>query len=587
MGKRWRIYPHDSVRIGQLECRAGIPAVVAQLLICRGIDDPLEARSFLEAKFSDLRDPEVLPGVAAAAELIDAAIKARQRIVVYGDYDADGMTATAILVRCLELLGADVGYYVPHRIEEGYGLNDEALRKLAASGAQVIVTVDCGSTGVEQAETARQLGLTLIITDHHEMTDRLPTAAAIVHPRLPGSDTACGQLSGAGVAFKLAWALCQRASRSRKVNPRLKEFLLTGIGLAAIGTVADVVPLLDENRLLVRHGLVNLKERPTPGIAALMAMTQLDQKPALGSEDIGFVLAPRLNAAGRMGQAELALQLLITSSQQRAEALAQYIDRLNSSRETLERSILLAANRQAADQFDPQNDPALVLAGRGWHPGVIGIVAGRLAEKYSRPVVLIALDDLGRPEAAGSARSASGLNLHHALAACSEKLISYGGHAAAAGLRIHEACINDFRTHFCQYVSDAVSPEDRVAEVRIDAEAPLAQLTLHTLQQIEQLAPFGHANPRPILCSTAVRRTGSPRRMGGAERHVAVSFGQHGKSLRAVAFGRGEWAEELDQVHGPLDIAYRPVINEFRGLRTVELHLVDWRATDTGEEPTN
>ena len=579
MGKHWRIYPHDPVRISQLERSAGVPAVVAQLLLGRGIYEPGLARHFIEAKLSGLRDPDELPGATEAADLINDAIRSKRRVVVYGDYDADGMTATAILTRCLELLGGDFGYYVPHRLDEGYGLNDEALRKLKSRGTDVVVTVDCGVASPREAETAKEIGLELIVTDHHELSDELPSAAAIVHPRLPGSNYGFPGLCGAGVAFKLAWALCQRASQSKKVSPRLKEYLMTAMGLAAIGTVADVVPLLDENRLLVRHGLSSLKQRPSRGLAAMMSLTGLDKKPTLGSEDIAFVLAPRLNAAGRLGQAQLGIELLTTESAERASALAEYIDQLNGNRETLERSIYLSANKQVSERFDPKNDPALVLAGRGWHPGVIGIVAGRLAEKYCRPVVMIALDQLGQAVAKGSARSANGLNLHEALAACTGDLVAHGGHAAAAGLQIEEANIDRFRDRFCDYVSGEISDEDRVAEVRIDAETPLVQLTLKTVEQIEQLAPFGHANPRPVLCCTCVTRGGAPRRMGGGDRHLSVTFQQHGKSMRTVAFGKGEWAEQLEGVTLPLDIAFRPVINEFRGRRSVEMHLVDWRVS--------
>ena len=255
MTKRWRIQPHDAARIAQLERSAGVSAVVAQLLIARGIHDAHSARDFLDAKLVSLRDPELLPGVEHAAERIHQAIEARQRIVIYGDYDADGMTSTAILFRCLTLLGADVRYYVPCRLEEGYGLNVEALSKLAADGAQLVITVDCGIASVAEAAHAGEIGLPLIVTDHHEMADDLPAAEAIVHPRLPGHSYPFGGLCGAGVAFKLAWAICQRASGTKKVSERMRGFLMSAIGLAAIGTIADVVPLLDEDRSLVRHGL--------------------------------------------------------------------------------------------------------------------------------------------------------------------------------------------------------------------------------------------------------------------------------------------------------------------------------------------
>jgi single-stranded-DNA-specific exonuclease len=577
MPKRWRYLHHDVGSVSALEQQADLSPVVAQLLTCRGITNAQDAKSFLDAKLTALRDPESLPGVTDAADRIHAASQSDRRITIYGDYDADGMTATAILFNCLKLLGANVNYYVPNRLDEGYGLNDEALKKLADRGSSMVISVDCGIASVEQAEVARQIGLELIVTDHHQMGDRLPNAAAIVHPRLPGHFYPFGGLCGAGVAFKLAWAICQRASDAQKVSPVMREFLMSAMGLVALGTVADVVPLLDENRILVRHGLGSLKHRPTIGLAALMKVTELDQKPKLASEDIAFTLAPRLNAAGRLGQAQLGVELLTTESQERATALAEYIHQLNSSRDSLERSIYLAANKQAKEQFDPEGDAALVLGGVGWHPGVIGIVAGRLAEKYHRPVVVVGFDQAGVKPGSGSARSAGGLDLHRTLARCGEHLISHGGHAAAAGLRIDEAHLDAFRAAFCEIAESEIKQTDRVAEIAIDAEAPLSQLTLGTVEQIEQLAPFGQGNPRPILAAHGVTLAEPPKRMGSSERHLSVRLDHHGVKLRSVAFGQGDWAEELVQVDGPLEIAYRPVINQFRGRRSVELHLVDWR----------
>ena len=314
MEKRWRIHPHEPELIRDLEHSVQVPAVLAQLLSCRGLVDPQVAREFLDPKLSGLLEPDQLPGVTAAVDRIARAIEADERIVIFGDYDADGMTATAILYRCLRLIGANISYYVPCRLEEGYGLNDAALRELASGGAQLIITVDCGIASLNEAKTAQDLGLDLIITDHHEMLDELPVAAAIVHPRLPGTDYPFTGLCGAAVAFKLAWALCQRASKSAKVEARQREFLMSAVGLAALGTVADVVPLVDENRILVRHGLLSLAQRSPLGLAKLLGITGLAEKPALGSEDIAFVLAPRLNAAGRLGQAQMGVELLVTDS---------------------------------------------------------------------------------------------------------------------------------------------------------------------------------------------------------------------------------------------------------------------------------
>jgi single-stranded-DNA-specific exonuclease len=591
MSKRWRIHRHDSDRIAALQSAAGIPAVVAQLLICRGVTDPTVARDFLDPKLSALRDPNLLPGCQEAAQRIHAALAAGRRILVYGDYDVDGMTGTAILWLCLKLLGAEVGYYIPNRVDEGYGLNSEAIRTLAADKNELLVTVDCGIGSADEAILAAELGVELIITDHHEPGPQLPQAAAIVHPRLPGSDYPFGGLSGSGVAMKLAWALCQQASGAKRVAPRMKDFLVQAVGLAALGTVADVVPLVDENRVLVRHGLESLATAPTLGLASLMEIAKVvphkhpDGKTRLGSEDLGFQIAPRLNAAGRLGQPQLAVELLVTDRPERAKELAQYIDGLNATRQTIERSIQLAASKQVKELFDPAVDAALVLADRGWHPGVIGIVAGRLADKFHRPVVLISWDKAGLRPGIGSARSVPGFNLHAALADCGEFLLSHGGHAAAAGLKIEEHQLDGFRGAFCEVAATRISSDQREAELFVDVEAPLSAFTLETTRQLERLAPFGHGNSRPLLCTTGVTLSGSPKTLGGSGHHLSMMLSQHGVTLRTVAFGGGDWIDDLVDVDGPLDVAFRPVINDFRGRQSVELHLVDWRPTIGDKTP--
>lgn len=576
MAKVWRIFPHDSARIAALQQQARVPPVIAQLLLSRGIHEASHAGEFLECKLTGLRDPELLPGLPNAADRIHAAVQAKRKIVVYGDYDADGMTAAAILYRCLKLLGAEVETFVPSRLDEGYGLHGDALRRLADRGASLVVTVDCGIASVAEADVARELNLELIITDHHEPGSELPRAAAIVHPRLPGHHYPFDGLCGAGVALKVAWAICQRHCGAKKVTQNLREFLLQAVGLAALGTVADVVPLLDENRVLVRHGLSMLKERPVPGLAALYPLAKVSSKEAFASEDLAFSLAPRLNAAGRLGQAALGVELLTTDLLERANALAEHVHRLNSDRDSLERKVLRAATEQIEEHFDPVNDPALVLAGRGWHPGVIGIVAGRIAEKHHRPTIVISLDEFGGKPGVGSGRSACGLNLHHALAACRDHLVSCGGHAAAAGLKVEEDRVDTFRAAFCEHVSAEVAPADRIAEIQIDAETALGHLTLQTVEAMERLSPFGQCNPRPVLCVSGVMLAEPPKKMGEGERHLAVTLHHQGKRIRGIAFGKAEWADELAKA-GPLDIAFRPVINEFRGYKNVEIHLVDWR----------
>ena len=578
MQKRWRILPFDPAQVEQLEAEAKIPTVVAMLLLNRGIDRADAISSFIDTKLSGLRDPENLPGIPEASALIYQAVQDEKKILIYGDYDADGMTASAILYRCLNLLHANVAYFAPNRMSDGYGLSANQIKRHHDQGFEFIISVDCGIANADEIAVAKELGMQVIVTDHHEFADCLPDADAIVHPRLPETDYPFGGLCGAAVALKLAWALCKLDSEATRVKPAHRDFLMMAVGIAAIGTVADVVPLQDENRILVTHGLRSLKDRPPLGLAALMKLTGLASKKQFDAQDIGFNIGPRLNAAGRLGQAPLGVELLVTEDKQRAQELADYLDNLNEDRKKIERSINLAAVKQIKEKYDAENDPAFVLAGHGWNAGVIGVVSGRLAEKYGRPVILIALDQMGVKPGIGSARNGGIGNLHETLKHCTEHLIKHGGHAAAAGLTIDENQVDAFRSAFCEYFQESISEEDRMVEVVIDAEALLSQLTPQTIYQMQQLGPFGEGNPAPLLCASNVDVvTGSAKRMGGGELHLSVKVSQYGKTLRAVAFGQGDWAEELDQVEGPIDVVFKPVINEFRGQRNVELHLEDWK----------
>ena len=577
MPKRWHIQPHDQAVVAGIERMAGVSSIVARLLAARGLTEAAAVKTFLSGTMADLRDPEHLPGVAEAADRILAAAKAGRPIVIYGDYDADGMCATAILMNCLEAIDARASWYVPDRFEEGYGLNADALATLADKGASLVVTVDCGIASVAEARCAKQLGLELIVTDHHSFADTLPEADVLVHPRLPGAGYPFGELCGAGVAFKLAWAIATRASGAKQVTPRLREMLLKGMGYAALGTVADVVPLLDENRIYVKHGLECLRKRGGAGIERLIELAKLHDKSQLESEDVAFRLAPRLNAAGRLGQAACGIELLTTADTARAVSLANYVHELNAQREHEERSIQLAATKQAKEFFHPEADPALVLADRGWHPGVIGIVAGRLAEKFHRPVVMIARDEhQGRP-AIGSVRSVPGFDVHAALVACRDLLVTCGGHAAAAGLRVEDGNIDAFRERFCNEVANRMPAALRQAQLTIDGEATLAGLTLDTVEQVEKLAPFGQANRRPVLCASAVQLVEPPRVIGSGARHIAMNLVQHGAKVRGVAFGGAEWLDHLPTPGQPFHVAFKPKINEFRGRRTAEMEVIDWR----------
>jgi single-stranded-DNA-specific exonuclease len=574
--KTWHLLPHDPAAIEQLGQALRLPPIIAQLLLNRGVADPELVRRFLAMPFNGLHDPALLPGVAEAADRLHAAVRQGQRICVYGDYDVDGLTGTAILWQALRFLGAATDFYVPHRLDEGYGLNPDALGLIARSGATLVITVDCGIASLQEADEARRLGLELIITDHHEFKDRLPDAAVVVHPRLPGGSYPFGDLSGSGVAFKLAWALCQRASGATRVTPRLREFLLDSVALAALGMVADCVPLRDENRIIVRHGLERMRRTPSVGLKALLHVAGLADNAALCAADISFGLAPRLNAAGRLGCARLVVELLTTISQERALDLARYLDGQNGQRQLIERRILAEARDMLAG-CDLDTTAALVLASPEWHAGVIGIVAGRLADLHARPVLLIALRkdlDLGQ----GSGRSVPGFLLHEALQACGDQLIGHGGHAAAAGFKIHSTRIDSFRERFCAYAAQHFQDGPPIPRLVVDAEVPLGLLTPGLIEALARLEPFGAGNPRPRFLAGPLQVVAPPRRVGKGERHLQFRVRQQQALMPAIAFNLGDRAEELMSAGGQCCLVFTPGFNAWQGRRTIQLEVVDFQA---------
>jgi single-stranded-DNA-specific exonuclease len=578
--KGWHLLPHDGGAIERLGASLRLPPIVAQLLMNRGLSSPEAARRFLDAPLTDLHAPGLLPGVAEAAERLLHAARDGRRICVYGDYDVDGTTGTAILWQALHLVGAAADFYVPHRLEEGYGLNSLALRQIASTGVSVVVTVDCGIGALAEAEEARQLGLELIVTDHHEFKEHLPSAAVVVHPRLPGGSYPFAGLSGAGVAFKLAWALCQRFCGAERVTPRFREFLLDSVVLTALGLVADVVPLYDENRIFVRHGLARLRRTPTPGMKALLDTAGLDDKRTLSADDVSFRLAPRLNAVGRLGSARLVIELLTTTSPQRAASLARYLEGQNVQRQVFERRILAKA-RELVSDCSPEGMPALVLSDPEWHPGIVGIVASRLVELYARPVLLIALRQ-ERPECnavgQGSGRSVPGFPLHEALRACGEHLLSHGGHAAAAGFKIQPELIDIFRQRFCAYAAQFFQANPLTPRLLVDAELPLHTLTTGLVRDLDQLEPYGMDNRRPLFLAAGLHIVGTPNRVGGGERHLSFRVRQQGTTLRAIAFGMADRAEELMSAGGACCLVFTPRLNEWQGFRRVDLDIVDFQA---------
>ena len=579
MPKNWRFALHDQGRVRQVSTDLRVSPLVAEVLVARGYETADAAREFLSGSLMDLHDPNLLPGVSEAAERVVGAIQAKRRITIYGDYDVDGVTGTSLLWHCLRLAGAEIDYYIPHRLEEGYGLNCQALQQLHEEDPdRLLITVDCGIASVREAELARELGLELIITDHHHMAEELPDAVR-VHPRLPGSEYPFGDLCGAGVAFKLAWGVCQLLGDGKKASPRMREFLIGAVGLAAIGTVADVVPLTGENRILVRYGLESLIKRPTPGLTALMKVAGCSDNGTLDAEDIGFGLGPRINAAGRLGQARLAVELLTTDNAERAKALASYVDELNKQRQSVERKIFKQAKELVKENPEWEEQAALVLSHPDWHAGVIGIVASRVVERFEKPTILIAMNDEGLGQ--GSGRSFAGYDLHAGLSAGAEFLAGFGGHSAAAGLKIEADRIDDFREAFCSHVAENLDVTDKDLEIKVDAEVTFADLTHRAVTEISRLGPFGQANRRPVFATTNVELAEPPRKMGGGERHLSLRLRHYNKVLRAVAFGQADWADEIEEAGEVISVCFSVNINRYNGYENVELRLIDWQPAKT------
>jgi single-stranded-DNA-specific exonuclease len=579
MSTRWRLRPFDADLVANLSRSAGVPPLIAQLLLNRGVDDAPGVASFFETRLTGLHDPGTLPGVVEAADRIVAAIRNRKKIVIYGDYDVDGVCGTSILWACLKLAGAEnVEYYIPHRVEEGYGVNAEALRRLATDRrAELIITVDCGISAVKEARLARELGVELIITDHHTIGPDLPSADVLVHPKLSGSAYPFAELCGCGVAFKLAWQVCKGFGDGKKASPHLRDFLVESIGLVAMATIADIMPIRGENRILVRHGLASLADSPRPGLRALMSAAGcLGTRGGLNAGMISFKVAPRINAAGRLEQAMQAVEMLTTDVQARAEELAQALDQCNSRRQQVERQMVDEAHEMITAQGGLKERGAIVLGREGWHPGVIGIVASRLVDTYHRPTIVVALaDDHGQ----GSARSIAGFDLHEAIRACSGGLTSFGGHFAAAGLRLPRDHFETFAEMFDNHCRGILSPEQLQKSILIDAEIPLGVLTVKVVESIEALEPHGIGNPKPLLVANHVRVVGDSKAVGERKNHLQVKFCQGDTTLKAIAWNMADRGKALTPGR-PCSIAFHPSINEWQGRREVQLELKDFRLED-------
>lgn len=542
----------------------GLSPLTAQVLALRGVGDAEAGRAFLTASLAALPDPFLLPDMERAVGRLVGAIEAGETIAVHGDYDVDGITGTALLVETLRAMGASVLYYIPLRLRDGYGLSAAALQEAAAAGARVALSVDCGISALVEAEQAAAAGLDLIITDHHQPPAELPRAFALINPHLPESRFPFAELAGVGVAFFLLVALRKRLRERGAFAGRPEPDLRAGIDLVALGSIADIVPLQGVNRLLTRFGLGVMNRGGRPGIEALRRAAGVEE---VSCGAVGFRLAPRLNAAGRLEDAALGVELLLEGDAGRARQAAELLDGFNRERQQIEQEAL----RQAIERLESGGEGgecSIVLADERWHPGVIGIVASRLVERYHRPTVLIALDE-GRGK--GSARSIPGFHLYRALADCSEYLEGFGGHAFAAGLSLGAEGVGAFAGAFEARARQLLGEEELRPRLAHDGEVLLEELPRSVVEELEGLRPFGAGNPEPAFVVRGAR-VGQLRELSGG--HLRFTALQGGYSQGCIAFGMAERRRELE---GEVDLLFAPGINRWRGREEVQLRIKDFR----------
>ncbi|MFM9957146.1 MAG: single-stranded-DNA-specific exonuclease RecJ [Phycisphaerales bacterium] len=562
---------------------AGVSPLVARVLASRGMVEEEEVRAFCNPSLRQLHEPSLMAGLERAAGRVLMALERGEKIVIYGDYDVDGLCASAILFHTLSALGGGssrVETYVPHRLDEGYGLHVEAMEQLAAAGAKLVVSVDCGVTGFAAASRVRELGMDLIITDHHALPPEekgLPEAYSVVHPRLRGEDGSTypwGELCGAGVAFKLAWRLATMRQGSERVSPEMRDLLLEMLGLAALGTIADVVPLQGENRIIARFGLSHLKRSKLVGVRALLEASSLDGE-EIDSERAGFALAPRLNACGRMGHAKDALEMLTVAPPERARAIARDLNQHNADRRETEQTIFEQAC-EAAERagMTSSSHRAIVLADERWHAGVVGIVCSRLIGKFHRPTLLL---QRGSETSHGSGRSIDGFNLHAGLSGCGDILEKFGGHDMAAGLVVRNERLEEFVARFVECANAGVSQEMLTPALKVDADATIEELDSWSVKQLSALGPFGRGNPRPCVVLRGVRALRDAEVMGKNGAHLNVQVGPvdgGGKVIRLVGWRWGDRRSAL-RAGTALDVAVHPKVSVWNGIERVEGEICD------------
>ena len=540
-----------------------VPYIISNLLLNRGID-AADFTAFLSKTKKSIKNPMDMLDMEKAADRIVSALESKEKTVIYGDYDVDGITSTALLYDFLSSRGADVEYYIPDRKDEGYGINIMAVNKLIRNGAKLLITVDCGITAIGEVEFAKLQGMDVIITDHHTCKERIPeSAVAVVNPKRPDDEYGFDGLAGVGVAFKLMLAVVM------KLGLNTGEYFNKYVDIAAVGTIADVVPLVDENRVIVSKGLELLQDTGRPGLKRLFEVAGVSDK-KVSASTVAFSLAPRLNAAGRLGTAVTSVELLLTDDDTKAKEIASELDRENRERQETEQKIFEEALEMTAKDTGFSKRKVIVLAKEGWHNGVIGIVASRLVERFYKPAVLISLED-GRGK--GSGRSISGFNLFEALSECDELLTTFGGHAVAAGLSINEEQIDEFRDRINKYADKVLGDDDMIPVVKLDCMLNGKNLNIPTAKLIAKLEPYGMGNERPVF-GIKNARVVSVATVGAENKHLRLELEKDGVTVGCIGFGMGGY-ERLIEPGCEIHAAFRLDINTFRDTETLQLMLSD------------
>jgi single-stranded-DNA-specific exonuclease len=568
MNLKWELKPEPDQRVvNQLSSELSLPPVAIKILVARGLDTRSKAEEFLTPSLESLLDPCLLPDVQKGVDRVIQALREKEKIMIFGDYDVDGITSTSLLFLILNKLGAEVTYYLPNRLIEGYGLSEEGILEAERRGVGLIISVDCGITAVEEVGFAKRKGIDTIITDHHEPKEVLPHACAIINPKTIEGEYPGGELSGVGVAFKFAQAIYRRLGQDES---DLEEHL----DLVALGTTADIVPLVGENRIFTKFGMVQIAKTTKPGLKSLIFVSGiLGQK--IGTGQVVFILAPRINAIGRLGDADLAIKLLTTKDESLAAEMARILDEENLRRKSIDETTLKEALDLIEQDVDLVNDKAIVLASSGWHQGVIGIVASRLVERFHRPTIMIAIDG---DEGKGSARSIPGFHLYEALRECEEYLSKYGGHKYAAGLSILPEKILPFREKFKQVSDKKITMDDLIPRLLIDSELELEQINPELVGVLDIFAPFGPQNMRPVFMTRNLHVWGEPYVVGN--NHLRVRVKKGGPVFDCIGFGMGDMMKPLSMKGIRIDLAYVVEPNFWNDTYKIQLRIKDLRIAD-------